>query len=266
MLKNNLLRVLIVGFFAIGCARTASRQQATLPLQAPSISVMTYNLNFEIAGDQDTIGVVEKDNPDVVFFQEANEVWTQSLQDRLGYRYKHVTFRIDDPYAAGIGMMSKYPIVSTEYLPKVDWFPALRVVLDTPLGHLQVLNVHLRPPVSKPGGFVLGAFQTPGIRRHEISEFATYLDPNLPTLIVGDFNENEYGRAVSWLEDHGYRSSLPEFSPNAKTWRWPLTSYVSMRERYDHLCYNDLLEPKSVTVENAGWSDHLPVMGVFTLK
>jgi endonuclease/exonuclease/phosphatase family metal-dependent hydrolase len=191
-------------------------------------------------------------------------VWTQSLKDRLGYRYRYETFQIDDPYAAGIGMMSKYPVVSAQYLPKVDWFPALLVVLDTPLGHLQVLNVHLRPPV-KPAGFVGGAIYTPSIRKSEIVNFSSYLDPTLPTLIVGDFNENEQGDAVSWLQEHGYRSSLPEFSPNAKTWRWPLTSYVSYRQRFDHLCYNSLLEPKSVAIDNSGWSDHLPVTGVFTL-
>src|SRR4029079_3918897 len=90
-------------------------------------------------------------------------------------------------------------------------------------------------------------------------------DPDLPTLIVGDFNEDEHGRAVRWLTSNGYRSALPEFQPGAKTWRWK-TSIGTLRGRYDHLCYNDRLTPLRVEVRNAGQSDHLPVVGVFALS
>jgi endonuclease/exonuclease/phosphatase (EEP) superfamily protein YafD len=265
MLKNTVLRLVIVSVFAIGCARSATRKPATAPLTMPKLSVMTYNVNFGIAGDPETMGVVEKHDPDIVFFQETNDLWVDSLKSRLGPSYPHVSFRVDDPYAAGVGVMSKYPIVSSEFLPKVDWFPAQKVVLDTPIGHVQVLNVHLRPPV-RPAGFVGGAIYTPSVRHREVVSFTSYLDPKLPTLIVGDFNEDENGRAMRWLDDAGYQSALPEFAPNAKTWRWPLTSYVSLRDRYDHLCYNDKLEPLSATVDNSGWSDHLPVVGVFARK
>jgi endonuclease/exonuclease/phosphatase (EEP) superfamily protein YafD len=109
---------------------------------------------------------------------------------------------------------------------------------------------------------VSGYLTTPPVREGEISTFATALDKTLPTLIVGDFNENERGRAVRWLHANGFTSALPEFAPDAQTWRWR-TSYIALNGRYDHLCYDARLTPLRVEVRNAGRSDHLPVVGVF---
>ena len=160
--------------------------------------------------------------------------------------------------------MSKMPIESIDYLPPTSWFPAARVILQTPVGRIQVLNVHLRPPMSDKGNVVSGYFMTPPIREQEISTFVAALDPNLPTLIVGDFNEGEHGRAVRWLSNHGFHSALPEFQPQARTWRWA-TSVGTLRGDYDHLCYDARLQPISAEVRNIGQSDHLPVVGIFTV-
>jgi endonuclease/exonuclease/phosphatase family metal-dependent hydrolase len=168
------------------------------------------------------------------------------------------------PPAGGLAVLSKMPIESIDYLPPTSWFPAARVILQTPVGRIQVLNVHLRPPASDKGNVVSGYFITPPIREQEISTFVAALDPNLPTLIVGDFNEGEHGRAVRWLSSHGFRSALPEFQPQAKTWRWA-TSVGTLRGDYDHLCYDGRLQPISAEVRNIGQSDHLPVVGIFTI-
>jgi len=258
------LALTLVSLLIAGCSAAPTRTAVTPPVDLPRVSVMTYNLNFGIAGDQDTIGVVSHENADVVFFQEANDAWAASLKRRLSAAYPYAEFKADDIYAAGLGVMSKWPIESIEYLPKVNWFPAARVVIATPIGRLQVLNLHLRPPVSKSGSVIAGHFTTPPIREAEVQEFTKALDPSLPTLIVGDFNENEYGRASTWLTSQGYRSALPEFNPKAYTWRWK-TSVMTLKGSYDRLCYDRRLVPLDTNVRNAGWSDHLPVVGVFAL-
>jgi hypothetical protein len=55
-------------------------------------------------------------------------------------------------------------------------------VLDSPLGTIQVLVVHLRPPVSDGGSFVWGHFTTPAIHEKEITRFCGSLDRARPTL------------------------------------------------------------------------------------
>ena len=102
------------------------------------------------------------------------------------------------------------------------------------------------------------------IHEQEIARFCQKLDRALPTLVVGDFNEEEDGRAVAYLAraEWGMRSALPEFEPKQPTWRWP-TSVGTLERRLDHIAYDVRLEPLSVEVLEAGRSDHLPVVGVF---
>ena len=88
-----------------------------------------------------------------------------------------------------------------------------------------------------------------------------HLEPDVPTLVAGDFNESEYGGAVAAIRKRGFRSALPEFSDDT-TWSWP-TSLGKVSRRFDHIVYGQGLEVLSAEVVKAGHSDHLPVMAVF---
>ena len=224
---------------------------------------MTFNVNFALADDERTVNAVADDASDVIFLQETNPAWEASLRSKLSSSHPHMAFR-HHAGAGGLAVLSRLPLKHVEYLREENWFPAVRVVVDTGFGPLQVLNVHLRPPVGDGGGVVSGYFATPPVRRREIEVFAAALDPRLPTLIVGDFNEHEGGRALRWLRGRGMRSALPEFSPYARTWHWQ-TSVVRLGGRYDHIVYDSRLEPLRVNVRRAGRSDHFPVVGVFAL-
>ena len=142
------------------------------------------------------------------------------------------------------------------------WFPAMRVVLHTGLGPVQVLQVHLRPPFSDSGSVVSGYFTTPPVREAEIEGFTAALDADLPTLIVGDFNEGPGGSAIAVLRERGMKTALPEFAPGETTWRWR-TSLGTLHHTLDHIVYDGRLEPIDTRVLRAGRSDHLPVIAVF---
>jgi endonuclease/exonuclease/phosphatase family metal-dependent hydrolase len=136
--------------------------------------------------------------------------------------------------------------------------------VESPLGRVQVLAVHLRPQLSESGSFASGYFTTPGVRFDEMAKYYGYLEPSLPTLVVGDFNEGRRGLAVGYLERRGFKSGLGEFQ-SKPTWRWP-TSIGSVSAELDHIAYRAPLEPLNVRVISAGRSDHLPVVGRFTLR
>jgi len=232
------------------------------------LRVMTYNVNFGIPGDGPTLAAIEGGKADVVFLQEINRAWEQALRAKLGATYPHAAF-YPRGGAGGIGVMSRLPIRAQQLISREEddgWFPALRLVLDTPLGDVQVLVVHLRPPVSDGGSFIAGHFTAPAIHEKEIARFCATLDQALPTLVVGDFNEEEDGRAVAYLAraEWKMKSALPEFAPDRPTWRWP-TSFHTFERRLDHIIYDLRLEPLKVEVIDAGNSDHFPVVGVFVL-
>lgn len=262
--RRILLLLPLAAALSLGCAsRPARRAVEPLP-DRPHVTVMTFNVNFALAGDPDTVAAIADQDADVIFLQETTADWEAVLRSNLAASHPHMVFKHWPP-AGGLAVLSKRPLADVEYLPARDWFPAARVVLDTPLGPLQVLNVHLRPPLGDGGSVVRGYFSTKPIRQREIDAFAAALDPSIPSLVVGDFNEHEGGRALKWLRDErGMRSALPEFEPYATTWRWR-TSVLTLRGRYDHIVYDRRLEPLRVEVRRAGRSDHLPVVGVFAL-
>jgi endonuclease/exonuclease/phosphatase family metal-dependent hydrolase len=247
----------------LGACSHPTPRVARSPGQAPAVRVMTYNVNFGIPGDPPTIAAIKAGHADVVFLQETTPEWEASLRAAFGADYPHAFFR-DWRGAGGIGVLSRLPLRTKEVIrPEGEgWFPALRLVLDAPFGPLQVLVVHLRPPVSDGGSFVVGHFIAPNIHEAEIAHFVDWLDPKLPTLVAGDFNEED-GKALAYLGRLQMRSALPEFAPDSPTWHWP-TSVMTLERRFDHVVYDRRLEPLAMEVLAAGNSDHYPVVGVFT--
>ena len=257
---------LVLALLSSGCSHAPARQ-ARAPGPQPVLRVMTYNVNFGIPGDGPTLAAIEAGKADAVFLQEINTAWIRSLRATFGEAYPHTAFypRVG---AGGIGFMSRLPIRAQKLIaPEGDgWFPALRLVLDSPLGAVQVLVFHLRPPVSDGGSFVAGHFSSPAIHEKEIARFCESLDRALPTLVVGDFNEEPDGRAIAYLAraEWKMKSALPEFAPGRRTWYWP-TALHTFEGQFDHLIYDVRLEPLSAEVMEAGRSDHFPVVGVFVL-
>jgi len=231
----------------------------------PVLKVMTYNINYGIPGDPPTMAAIRDADADLVLLQETTAEWEAALRSEFSHRYPYMSFHACCG-AGGLGVLAKRAFAEKDYLegPPQGWFPALRLVAQTPIGAVQVLSVHLHPPVSSSGSIVSGYVKTPPIREAEAATFLKALEPGLPTLVAGDFNESSSGRAVRLLAENGLVSALPEFAPGQRTWRWP-TPVGEVSSQLDHLAYNPRLTPLDVRALEAGRSDHLPVVGVFQL-
>ena len=250
------------------CASTTPRQPRVPSPDRAQMQVMTYNVNYGLAGDPETLAVIEQASADVIFLQETTPAWEQILRRTLAGRYPHMAFR-HCCGAGGLAVLSKHPFASRQYrhaATEGSWFPGWRVVVQGPLGPVQVLQVHLRPQLSDGGSVVSGVFTTPPIRRAEITDYRRWLDPELPALVVGDFNEGDDGQALGVLVEGGLQTVLPEFRPEADTWRWT-TSVGTVKTRLDHIVYDPArLDPLDARVIQAGRSDHLPVVAIFELR
>ena len=84
----------------------------------------------------------------------------------------------------------------------------------------------------------------------------------LPTLILGDFNEDDSGRAVTWLLERGFTNVLGEFDRKTNTWQWP-TSVYTFKGRLDHILYSPDLRGLQARVIRVEASDHYPVFAIF---
>ena len=228
-----------------------------------SLRVLTWNVNYGLGGDLQIVEAIRAADADAVFLQETNVEWEGVLRAGLGDLYPTMVF-IDRPAAGGMGLLARGTILRQEVLepPAGGWFPGWRVVLETSVGEVQFLGVHLRPQISDSGSVVSGYFTTGDERLAEIRQHVASLDPDLPTLLVGDFNETESGDALEYLASLGYRSALSVFEPGRDTWRWT-TSVGSISFPFDHLVHDARLVPIDVHAVETGRSDHIPVVGVF---
>lgn len=257
--------ILFLALLVTGCAE---RRPPAVPAPGQAhLRVMTYNVNYGLAGDEDTMAAIEAGEAAIVLLQETTPQWEAALRTRFAATYPHMAFR-HCCGAGGLGVMSQHPFDDAAYLPphaEEGWFPAWRLVVHSPLGDVQVLNVHLRPQVSDSGSVVSGVFTTPAIREAQIAGFHQALDPKLPTLVVGDFNESAGGSAIDYLEARGFRNALPAFEGEQDTWRWN-TSVGPISTQLDHLVHDRRLAPLGARVLDRGRSDHLPVVADFILE
>ncbi len=244
----------------VACGDSRVLAPAPIVKTASQMRVMCYNVNFGIAGDPSTIDAIANAQPNLVLLQETNEVWQHALVARLGSALPHQRFTHPESWpAGGMGLLSKYPVVSLEHLDSHGgMFFAWRIVLDTKLGRIQVLNVHLRPPISDGGSWVVGYWSTRGARLREILHHAEALDARLPTLVAGDFNEEGDGRAVEFLEDRGFADAIPKFAGKARTWEWPVRG-MTLKFQLDHILHDAYFVPIAGAVVEAGRSDHKPI-------
>jgi len=264
----SLVALVVVTVVVVGC-RGGETSSPTAPAAATAqrLTVMSYNVNFGLGGDADGLAAIRAGAADVVVLQETTAAWERAIRADLADLYPHMAFR-HCCGAGGLAFLSRFPFAEREYVgPAADgWFPAWRVVVAAPGGQVQILAVHLHPPLDAQGSVVRGYLASQGIRRREIEAFAPLLDgdPGLPALVVGDFNEDAEGAALRFLAGRGLRSALAVLEPTATTWRWG-TSVGTVTGRLDHVVHDPRLVALDARVLRRGKSDHFPVLATFTL-
>jgi len=248
-----------------------------------SISVMSYNVNFgflyqtsESTGATSVAEAIKKNNCDFCFLQETNENYERFFYDKLSDIYPYQLFRHSQNWCAGgMGLISKYPFEELHWLPaKSQWFHGWIIMVETPLGKIQVLNTHLRPPIQAGNSLIpspLAFYYSKEERKDDLQDWYQYLDVNQKIIILGDFNESHrglfYGKAISWLENPqvGFRDAIDEFDPST-TWEWPLPMNMKLSANFDHIFYRKSeLKCLSAGVRREGASDHFPVVAVFQI-
>jgi endonuclease/exonuclease/phosphatase family metal-dependent hydrolase len=244
-----------------GGRRRGARHAAAVGL---FILVMTYNLDYANPDFGATLDAIARADAQVVLLQEVSAGWRDALNARFSAAYPHRWFHVPGRMAGGLAVLSKLPLDAAEVLPAPAgtgaWYPAARLVVRTPFGPLQVLNVHLRPALDG-GSWVRGFLTTPEVRRKEIAEHWHKLDRSLPTVIAGDFNEDATGRALDYLAGHGL-TRVPTAGPT--TWRYEATdhgvTHELLRMDIDHVVIDPRLTAQGAHVLDAGTSDHRPVV------
>ena len=244
-----------------GCSTTRVAQTPT----GPHVRMLTYNVNWGGYRPDLAIEAIRSSDADIVCLQETTPQWEQYLRQSLP-EYRFAQFRNSElRMGGGLAFLAKVPTQEIAYIPSdTGWFDGWVVKFHTAIGPIQVLNVHLRPPVSDSGSWVSGYFTTRDDREQELERFYRERETQTPLLVMGDFNDHESSRVAQWLKSRGLTNALPQFDRYSPTWKWK-TSLLTLKRRMDHIFYSPELDCTAARVIDSGASDHFPVEAIFTI-
>jgi endonuclease/exonuclease/phosphatase (EEP) superfamily protein YafD len=253
--------ILLLAVFLAGCH---SMRRAEAP-SGPHFRVLTYNINWGMPPPDQAAAIIRKSGAEIVCLQETTPQWEAQLRAALSREYPYMEFRESQGrMGGGLAFLSKVPQSEVAYIPSnTGWFDGWIRKFETPLGPVQILSVHLHPPVSDRGGWTLGGYLfTSKDRLKEMQRFYPAHEPGTPMLVVGDFNDTQNCAAIKWLKRQGITSALPQFDRHSDTWEWQW-GLIKLHRRMDHILYSFDLNCCSAEVIRAGASDHFPVAATF---
>jgi len=261
---SSLFRFCCVAALAALLTACRSTRQPETPAGA-HFRLLTYNINWGEPGPDLAAEIIRQSGADIVCLQETTPHWERTLRGALSEDYPFMEFRESKGrMGGGLAFLSKLPGQEAAYTrSETGWFDGWIMAFDTPAGQVQVLNVHLHPPVGKNGSWNLSGYLCTGTERlKEMQRFYPARRPNVPTLVVGDFNDVETCSTIKWLNQQGMTNALPEFDRHSPTWHWKW-GLISLHRRMDHILYSPELHCCSAEVQRAGASDHFPVAATF---
>lgn len=255
-------RLIVCGFLLAALCACRSTRPPEVP-GGPHVRVLTYNVNWGGARPDLAAEVIRHSGAEIVALQETTPEWEQYLRKTLGRDYRFSDFRNSKNRAGGgLAFLAKVPAREVAYVPSdTGWFDGWIMKFNTAIGPVQIINVHLRPPISDRGSWVSGYFSTDDDRKREMERFYSKREQQIPTVALGDFNDGENSDVIRWLEARSMINALPQFDRYNPTWKWR-TSAITLKRRMDHILYSPDLYCSSARVIPAGASDHFPVEAV----
>lgn len=219
------------------------------PSDGVKISMLSVNVLMENTRYDDLIRIIEREDPDILFLMETDEVWHDALALVLD-RYSTIKMHLaDDHY--GLIFATRLDPVSVDLLwPDQDDTPALKAILRGPDGtELNFIGLHPRPPV--PGNDTEA-------RDQQIKDAALMTaSADRPTICMGDFNDvawswttKRFKRYGGFVEPRVGRGMISSFHAEYPLMRLPIDQ-LFLTENVSLISFNRL--------ENFG-SDHFPMI------
>jgi endonuclease/exonuclease/phosphatase family metal-dependent hydrolase len=225
---------------------------------APHFTVMSYNVELGAEGERGSLEGFDTMDADVLCLQEVTPAAEEVLRSEYTDDYPYQLYKSKGG-AGGLAALSRFPLTDDglRTVPE-GWHPAWHLEAETPAGRVQILNVHLRSLFSADTGPLRSYLSTGEDHLAEIEAFSNDCETEVPTIVLGDFNEGVNGDAVNFLEERGYLNLLPAFRPGQPTWGFRSVA-DQLSETIDHILINDALVPLDAWVKRHGHSDHMPV-------
>jgi endonuclease/exonuclease/phosphatase (EEP) superfamily protein YafD len=228
-------------------------QSETVLAANASFKVMSYNVLYRNRNMAEMAQIIRQEQPDFLLLQEVTPSIAKALIPRLIDLYPEGKPHFAYEPNVGQAIISRYPLTSLELAH--DKGRTQKVRAETPVGPIEVWNVHPNAPLS-------------WARQYEqIAAMAEDIAAvNGPLIVGGDFNttdQSETYRLVSrylqnahWEAGWSFGFSFPANSP-----RFSGVPILTSLVRIDHIFYSQHFLARSAhTLAESGGSDHFPVV------
>jgi len=228
------------------------------------VTVMSYNLFFKNSSKSQSISIIKKDNPDILFVQELTPLWASELDKSLSKLYKY-KLTIPLKRTHGLGIYSKHKISNQHILRNTAKKPFAQIVdLTIKNKTVQLINAHLASPaiaIENKGKFFPLFLQNYKIRKQQISQLNTYSKAKETRydsqILVGDLN-------TLHSEPIFKRLKLNWVNSNYSILRWmkfnfPHSSKIPTIMTLDYTLARGKVDFLDSKVIKGGSSDHLAI-------
>lgn len=205
----------------------------------PQAQVLSINALGSLSDHDVLVEMIARQDPEVVFISEL----VPELEIRVAALYPYHVYR---PEYGGVGLFTKYPVASADYIVSKLGNPQINALVSTPDGPLRIIGAHPFAPFD-------GELSTD---RNEVIELLADAARSSaePVLLAGDLNVTMFSPNYSPLDDAGLINARLARGVNAT---WP--SFLPFRIPIDHILHTSQLSVCDVSVGESFESDHLPL-------
>ncbi len=226
--------------------------------------VLSYNVGNGLAPADRLVHYLYYAEADIIGLQELATDQAAAIER---YLYAKYPYRILHPDGfAGKGLLSKFPILTSERHAFANGRPDLSALLEIAGRVAQVIVAHPRPPKVR----VSGAAFDP-VTLGQIQQVAKLATRGVPSLVLGDFNMTDRQPEHGILTAAGLIDAFHEVGISANSFPkrvgqphrfGPRTQNISLPPviRIDYIWYTQEFIARSAGIGSDAGSDHLPVV------
>lgn len=232
------------------------------------LRVLTYNVLFSNSESAAVADVILQYAPDFVTLQEVQPEMMAALRQKLGGAYPWSHVAAQNPYGT-TAVFSRHPIVEAEVMDLEADRTAAAVYANVNGHNILVISAHLLaynlqfvPAADIPQ--VLDELSA--AQRRQAALLVSKIEQHAGVAILGcDCNAQETSDSYRVL------SQAMQNAARTNGWRWAVPPPAGAQrenrlERLDYVFYRGPFDPVGVyIVQNAGGSDHQPVLALFDL-
>ncbi len=229
------------------------------------VSILSYNLFFKNKYPQQILNEIQEVNPDILVVQELTGAWEGYLKQKIAERYKYQKLYIHNG-THGLGLLSKYPIESCEYIKNKSGLPVSQINNIVINGKALILvNTHLPSPggaVENPDNFYALFMASCRGKKEQWEKIENTLNEKYqgqPQVVAGDLNTMGIEPLYRHIR-HDWRDLFAE-KGKGSGWTFPNIAKMPPLITLDYILFRGNIKPITSKVLKGSSSDHLAIYG-----